>query len=284
MRIHTANAETFIQALAVSIHKDPSSLRDWRCLHIKGDSDTPFGWSEAVLNQLKEMHTDMDCDIIHCADNDVFLITRSVQTEQLYTIAQEFTIASPPDDDKANEITLYDLFRDNLSFKGLLSTKATEQKTPPARAFFSAFGEVSSLHGVFLEAKKLRKARLPLHVMIVEDDPLTRRLVTSSLKKDYALITAATAQEAVANYLLHAPDIVFLDIGLPDASGFDVLHQIMTTDKDAFVVMFSSNSYLDNITTALSHGASGFVAKPFRKENMQQYIQSSATHHRKDHA
>jgi DNA-binding NtrC family response regulator len=117
--------------------------------------------------------------------------------------------------------------------------------------------------------------------MVVEDDPLTRRLVANAFKQDYALITAATAQEAVMNYLIHAPDIVFLDIGLPDANGFNVLHQIMTSDPDAYVVMFSGNSYLDNVTNALSNGAAGFISKPFKKDKMFQYIQESSRHHHK---
>lgn len=122
---------------------------------------------------------------------------------------------------------------------------------------------------------------MPLHVMLVEDDPLTRRLVTGAFKENYALITAESAEEAVANYLLHAPDIVFLDIGLPDASGLQVLQSIMDSDPEAYVVMFSGNSYLDNVTTALGIGASGFVGKPFKKEKMRHYIEDSALHHNK---
>jgi DNA-binding NtrC family response regulator len=143
------------------------------------------------------------------------------------------------------------------------------------------FGEVASLQDVFTEAKKRRRGRQPAYVMVVEDDPLTRRIVSHAFKENYAIISAQNAQEAVADYLLHAPDVVFLDIGLPDASGFEVLDLIMSCDPDAYVVMFSSNHYAENVNKAMKAGASGFVAKPFRKENLSGYILGSAFHHRK---
>ncbi len=143
------------------------------------------------------------------------------------------------------------------------------------------FGEISSLQGVFAEAKKLRRARCPAHVLIVEDDPLTRRVVVGALGENHAMITEENARGAVASYLLHAPDVVFLDIGLPDIDGFSVLDQIMTVDPDAFVVMFSSHDDAQTINKALAAGAKGFVSKPFKKEMLRNYIQGSGVHHHK---
>jgi DNA-binding NarL/FixJ family response regulator len=148
----------------------------------------------------------------------------------------------------------------------------------------NAFGEIDSLKEVFLEAKKRRPGRHPAHVLVVEDDPLTRRIVAHALREAYAMISACNAQEAVAEYLSYAPDAVFLDIGLPDISGFDVLDQIMKVDPDAFVVMFSSNDYPENVQRAHAAGAKGFVSKPFKKEMLKNYIQGSALHHHKSYA
>ncbi|MDE3060929.1 MAG: response regulator [Pseudomonadota bacterium] len=136
---------------------------------------------------------------------------------------------------------------------------------------------------VFLETKKRRSGRHPPHVLIVEDDPLTRRVVVGILGEANAMITEENARGAVASYLLYAPDIVFLDIGLPDISGFDVLDQIMTIDPDAFVIMFSSHDDAQNIGKALAAGAKGFVSKPFKKETLKSFIQGSALHHHKSY-
>lgn len=284
MRIHSEHNEDFIQALAISISKDAASLENWRCLHVENAKETSFDWIENILKQMKLMHKDVDCDVVHCADNDVLFISRNLHHDQFHKIAGELTDAAFLQCGAQSETVHYDLFQDWRTVRGLLIAKTGQPKMPAVKPKQHNFGEIASLEEVFSEAKKLRKARLPIHVMVVEDDPLTRRLVTSAFKENYALITAENGQEAIANYLLHAPDIVFLDIGLPDASGFDVLHQIMSSDPDAYVVMFSGNSYLDNVTNALSNGASGFIAKPFKKERMRHYIQDSAMRHCKSFA
>lgn len=284
MRLHSENPESFIHALATSISKDPASLENWRCLHIEHSETSLFEHREAVLNQLKKIHTGIDCDVVQSADKDIFFISRNLNEEELHFIANEFLNAAAIQEENTPAYAIYDLFMDWRNVQELLNAKTVEPKIAAIKPALHHFGDTASLEEIFAEAKKLRKVRMPLHVMIVEDDALTRRLVANIFKTNYALITAANAQEAVANYLLHAPDIVFLDIGLPDASGFDVLHQIMASDKDAYVVMFSGNSYLDNVTSALSNGACGFIAKPFKKEKMQHYIQDSAMHHHKYNA
>lgn len=281
MRIFSEHTEPYIQSLAAAINKDPSSLEHWRCLHLAQKEDTSFTWFEAMLQKLKEAHSDADCDMVYCTDNDVLFISRHMQADQLLDMAGEWIHTVSDQAGEKADIALYDLFHDWRTVRNLLLAKAGEPSPPVTPPALHNFGEISSLQDVFAEAKQLRKVRMPLHVMLVEDDPLTRRLITGTFKEQYALITAASAEEAVANYLLHAPDIVFLDIGLPDTSGFEVLHRILKSDPEAYVVMFSGNSYLDNITAALSTGAAGFVAKPFKKEKMQHYIHDSALHHHK---
>lgn len=280
MRIHNYQAEPFIAALAESVNKDPSSLENWLCLHVPHHADTSYEQIESVLAQIKDSHKEIDCDIIHCADNDVLLISRCLRADGLYTLAHELLAT----DAKPDQAHIYDLFYDWRMVRDLLLGKASTHLTAQTPCATRQFDDEDFLHDVFLEAKSLRKGRTQLQMMVVEDDPVTRRIVSHAFKDHYALITATNAQEAVSNYLLHAPDIVFLDIGLPDASGLDVLRSIIAHDADAYVVMFSSNSYLDNVTAALVNGASGFVAKPFKKDKMHYYIMDSALHHAKLHA
>lgn len=144
-----------------------------------------------------------------------------------------------------------------------------------------AFGDTAALQEVFKEAKQLRQARYPAHVMVVDDDLLTRRIVVSILGAANAMITEETAEGAVASYLMHAPDIVFLDIGLPGADGFAVLDQLLKFDPEAFIVMFSSHNDRATISRALHAGAKGFVPKPFQKEMLRNYILGSNFHHHK---
>jgi len=145
------------------------------------------------------------------------------------------------------------------------------------------FGEVDLLQEVFGEAEKMRRGRHPAHVLVVEDDPLTRRIITCAFGDSHVMISEENAHGAVASYLLHAPDIVFLDIGLPGLDGFNVLDQILMIDTNAFVVMISSHDDRMTIDKALLAGAKGFISKPFKKETLRSYIQLSAVHHRKSH-
>jgi CheY-like chemotaxis protein len=275
----------FMQLLGTAIDKDPASLENWLCLHISHITHKPIEWVQQTLNRLRDTHRDLDCEVIHCHDGDILFVSRHLQVDALYAIADDFIRANCAMQGDAGHIALYDMCRDWRIMKDLLLNKTplyVAEPTLPNPVY--DFGEVGSLRDVFAEAKKLRVARAPVHVMIVEDDALTRRMVASAFKENYALINATNAQEAIENYLTYAPDIVFLDIGLPDTSGFDVLRQIMASDPNAYVVMFSGNGYLDNVATALCEGASGFVSKPFRKDKMYRYIQESALHHRQHSA
>lgn len=111
-------------------------------------------------------------------------------------------------------------------------------------------------------------------VLLVEDDPVTRWMVRTGLKEECLFATANHVQQAMDLYVSFEPDLVFLDIQLPDGSGYDVLDWIMWHDLHAYVVMFSSYNDLDNIMKAFENGASGFVAKPFIKETLLHYIYS----------
>jgi len=280
MRIVYEHSEQYLRALAASIARDPASLEHWRCLHLAHTEGASYAWFEAVLNTLKDDHKDVDCDVVHCTDHDVLFIGRSWHVNEFCQVADELLREDPAA--PSYKPVLYDLFHDWRTIRDLLLAKVGEPVCPVATvAPLIPLETLGGLDEVFAEAKARRKARLPLHVLLVEDDPLTRRLVAGSFKEQYALITAESAQEALAAYLLHAPDIVFLDIGLPDGSGFEVLRRILANDPEAYVVMFSGNSYLDNVTAALNAGALGFIAKPFKRDKMQHYIEDSVLHHHK---
>lgn len=143
------------------------------------------------------------------------------------------------------------------------------------------FNDINAFREVFSEAKKLRRTRHPSHILVVEDDALTRRILTGAMAETNAVITEEEACGAIASYLLYAPDIVFLDIGLPDIDGFSVLDHLITLDPEAFVVMVSSHDDSHTINKALNAGAKGFIPKPFKKEMLRNYIQGSSMHHHK---
>ena len=111
--------------------------------------------------------------------------------------------------------------------------------------------------------------------MVVDDDLFTQRLVKNSISKHGDVVFAADGCRALELYVAKAPDILFLDIELPDTTGHEVLEKIFQLDPHAFVVMLSGNGDRDNVLKAVEIGASGFVGKPFPRNRLCQYIEKS---------
>ena len=113
-----------------------------------------------------------------------------------------------------------------------------------------------------------------LRVLLVEDDPATRWIVRKSLKNECLFATADHVAKAIELYMSFNPHLVFLDIQLPDGTGYEVLDWIKICNPDAYVVMFSSHNTIDNIMRADENGASGFIPKPFSKQSLLHYVRS----------
>jgi CheY-like chemotaxis protein len=109
-------------------------------------------------------------------------------------------------------------------------------------------------------------------VLLVEDDPVTRWLVRNALRHECEMVTASTAGKALDLYKTYAPDVVFLDIGLPDRRGTDVLNEIVAHDPAARVVMFTHKDDFDTLATTLADGAVGYITKPFHRNRLLQYL------------
>jgi len=118
-----------------------------------------------------------------------------------------------------------------------------------------------------------RNGRGTPRLMMIEDDHFSRKLVENVLQKKYALTALGTAEHALETYVNTAPDLLFLDINLPDVTGHELLEKIMALDPDAYVIMLSGNADRENILQAMNCGAKGFVAKPFTRDKLLQTIE-----------
>lgn len=114
-------------------------------------------------------------------------------------------------------------------------------------------------------------------IMVVEDDLYARTIVTSALKSKFKLVEVSDGAKAAQEYLSHSPDIVFLDIHLPNKKGYDILEEIMEIDPKAYVVMLSADAKQDRVMSCVKHGAKGFIAKPFQGEKLYDYIRKCPT-------
>jgi len=122
-----------------------------------------------------------------------------------------------------------------------------------------------------------RSGRDRAEFMIIEDDAFSARLVENLLRKQYAVTTLNAADKALQTYAQKAPDMLLLDINLPDVTGHELLESILRMDPNAYVVMLSAHSDVDNVKRALQRGAKGFVTKPFSQERLMQYVERCPT-------
>lgn len=100
-------------------------------------------------------------------------------------------------------------------------------------------------------------------LLVIEDDPQIRRFLRATLTaEDYMVHEAVTAQEGMAQAAARHPNLVLLDLGLPDRDGFEVIRAIRTWSQLPIVVVSARGQEKDKIA-ALDLGADDYVAKPF---------------------
>ena len=105
-------------------------------------------------------------------------------------------------------------------------------------------------------------------VLVVEDDTPVRNLIITTLKThDYRFLSAGNGEEAVMMASSHNPDVVFLDLGLPDMDGIDVIRQIRSWSNMPIIVISARSDDADKIE-ALDAGADDYLTKPFSVEEL----------------
>ncbi len=100
-------------------------------------------------------------------------------------------------------------------------------------------------------------------ILIIDDEPQIHRFLKHSLAAaGYHLLHADTAAAGLSTFATHRPDIVVLDLGLPDLDGKTVIGQIRQTSQTPIIVLSARDQETEKIA-ALDLGADDFVAKPF---------------------
>jgi DNA-binding NarL/FixJ family response regulator len=103
----------------------------------------------------------------------------------------------------------------------------------------------------------------PVKVLIVDDHPMVREGLAGVLARHRMTITglAANGRQAVEMYLAYRPDVMLLDLRLPDQSGFDVIRAVLKADPTARIVILSSAQGDASIHTAITLGVCGYLLK-----------------------
>jgi len=116
-------------------------------------------------------------------------------------------------------------------------------------------------------------------LLLVDDAAYMRRLIGIMAKKGghEVLGEAETGIQAVELYGRLKPDLVILDILMPDINGLEVLRQIKAINADARVLMCTASEQSAHVQDALDNGAAGYVVKPFTQEELNAKISAALT-------
>lgn len=112
-------------------------------------------------------------------------------------------------------------------------------------------------------------------ILVIDDEAQIRKLLSITLQSfDYRVLEASTAKEGLVAVANHPPDLVLLDLGLPDQNGHDVLKHLREWYSNPIIIVSVQSDEAD-IIKALDNGANDYLVKPFRTGELVARIRSA---------
>lgn len=112
-------------------------------------------------------------------------------------------------------------------------------------------------------------------ILVIDDEAQIRKLLNITLQSfEYKVIEATTAKEGITAVSTHPPDLVLLDLGLPDENGHEVLKHLREWYSNPIIIL-SVQSDEEDIVWALDQGANDYLVKPFRTGELVARIRSA---------
>lgn len=119
-----------------------------------------------------------------------------------------------------------------------------------------------------------------INILLIEDDKSICSYITTSLSGNgYRVITALSGKEGISLAASFCPDVILLDLGLPDIDGCDVLRQLRSWSSISVIVISARTKEQDKVT-ALDLGADDYITKPFGPAELMARIRTSLRHSR----
>jgi two-component system KDP operon response regulator KdpE len=119
-------------------------------------------------------------------------------------------------------------------------------------------------------------------ILIIDDEPQLRRLLRITLQAEgFQVLEASSGNEGITEAATKRPDLILLDLGLPDQNGHDVLKHL----REWFVapiIIFSVKDGTEDVAKALDNGANDYMTKPFRSEGLLARIRAAVRNFRKE--
>ena len=107
-------------------------------------------------------------------------------------------------------------------------------------------------------------------VLVVDDEMGPRESLRMILKPRYEIATADSGEAALKTLGTFHPDLIFMDIKMPQMDGIELLRRIKGTDPSIEVVMITAYASLETVKNALTHGAFEYLIKPFSRQDLEE--------------
>lgn len=257
------------------------SRHDMRCLYIPLSS-VRLGKDilKTLIQALKPIMNNKEATLFHCHNDDLVLFETGLTMRTLETLYNGDTLSN--DATILKEVTkLYDCHHDADAIEAVIKDISQKKKEREVKKQFQEKQKIlqdiqTILRGANTSDINARRSRrLKPSLLIVEDDRFTQSLIAKTVDPSIEVTFASNAKEALTQYITLAPDMVLLDIGLPDINGHAVMKHILDIDPDAYIVMLSGSASARNIVGAVERGAKGFIGKPFNRQKLSSYTQKS---------
>lgn len=119
-------------------------------------------------------------------------------------------------------------------------------------------------------------------IIIVEDDPGINKYLQAALRgRDYEPMLATDGKTALEMIASHCPDLLLLDLGLPDMDGSEIIRSVRSWSRMPIIVISARNAELDK-AAALDMGADDYLTKPFGTVELLARIRTALRHTRTD--
>lgn len=269
--------ERLLEDINLSVEENPSQ----KCFYME------FSKSEIDKDELQETFLSLSerlpnsymANIYICRDKDIFILMQGFMQSQFAEFIKKLsaTLGAPElmDLTRVFELRLHWDRIENICKTKLGALEDTDedienQEKDKAIDIYAPL-DVQKIKTI---VQRRSKRADPL-ILVVDDDELSRMLVGNVLSPEFNVKFAKDGKTALQQYTEHAPDICFLDIGLPDINGHQLLEVFAQIDPNSYIIMFSGRKNKSNILKALRLGSQGFVGKPFSREKLLHYINKS---------
>lgn len=283
MRIFTEHSEERLAAVLESVNKDHDQWINWVCLHIEsadlsGFRDNPDLMLSAEM-MIEEALSEYDGDLYFCGQEDIFMFSRDLTEDFMVEIGRQACEDLLGEAAASARLRTYNLGQKGYEFaysvygKGMqVKMTATRAQKEHHRAREKAREYISAALQGRIENRQ-DVAEFPfIRVLLIEDDSVCTRMVARALRGQCELLTVPNMSQAYEVFARKRPHLVFLDIGLPDGNGLQLIRWMKRYAPDVYVVMLSGEASLSNIMESVTLGADGFISKPFRRRALVDHV------------